>query len=81
MKPNSYVRLLTHYLRPHWRRALGLALALLSSIGLQLVNPQIVRGFIDAAQAQAAPERLIYAALAFFGIGLLVRCSICSRLT
>jgi len=73
MKPNSYVRLLTHYLRPHWRKALGLTLALLSSIGLQLVNPQIVRGFIDAAQAQAAPERLIYAALAFFGIGLLVQ--------
>ena len=42
----SYGQLLLTYLRPQRRRALGLAALLLSSIALQIPNPQILRYFI-----------------------------------
>ncbi|HEV2124099.1 MAG TPA: hypothetical protein VGW38_15150 [Chloroflexota bacterium] len=44
-----YIRLLTAYLRPQWQRTAALAFFLLGSIGLQLVNPQVLRYFIDRA--------------------------------
>ena len=47
-------RLLAGYLRPQWHRVLLLAALILGHIGLQLVNPQIVRTFIDTAQAGGA---------------------------
>jgi ATP-binding cassette subfamily B protein len=65
-----YVDLLGRYLGPHRLKAVALGLLLLAGTGLQLVNPQIVRGFIDAAQAQAAASNLALAALAYLGIGL-----------
>lgn len=68
-----YLRLLARYLRPHWRATLALTLALLGSIGMQLARPQIVRGFIDAAQAQADVDKLLAAALTFLGIGLVAQ--------
>ena len=49
----DYVDLLYVYLRPAGRQALLLAALLLTAIGLQLVNPQILRRFIDAAVAGA----------------------------
>jgi ATP-binding cassette, subfamily B, bacterial len=49
-----YGRMLGRYLRPQWRAALALALLLLGSIGLQLLVPQILRRFIDAASASVA---------------------------
>ncbi len=67
---HSYTQLFGRYLGPHRGKAIALGLLLLGSIGLQLVNPQIVRGFIDAAQAQADPNRLAMAAFAFLGVGL-----------
>jgi ATP-binding cassette subfamily B protein len=75
MKPASstYLGMLWRYLRPYRAKALLLAVALLASIGLQLANPQIIRSFLDAAQAQATPQHLIWAALAFLGIGLAVQ--------
>ncbi|HVB24039.1 MAG TPA: hypothetical protein VNG51_19030 [Ktedonobacteraceae bacterium] len=42
-----YQELLVQYLKPQWRRMLLLSLLLLTSVGLQLVNPQILRYFID----------------------------------
>jgi ATP-binding cassette, subfamily B, bacterial len=48
-----YGRMLGRYLRPQWRAAALLALLLLSSIGLQLVVPQILRRFIDVASGSA----------------------------
>jgi len=45
----TYTRLLTTYLRPQWRPALAIIVLLLSGITLQLINPQIVRYFIDTA--------------------------------
>ncbi len=66
----SHIQLLARYLAPEWRAALVLGVVLLLSIGLQLVNPQIVRGFIDAAQAQAEPSHLLLAAGTFLAAGM-----------
>ena len=66
----SHIQLLTRYLKSQWRAALGLTIVLLGSIALQLVNPQIVRGFIDAAQAQAEPTHLLLAAAVFLAAGM-----------
>ncbi|NPV09309.1 MAG: ABC transporter ATP-binding protein, partial [Anaerolineae bacterium] len=65
-----YLELLGRYLGPHRLKAGALGALLLGSTGLQLISPQIVRGFIDAAQAQADSGRLALAALAFLGVGL-----------
>ena len=40
------------YLRPQRGKVLLLSALVLGSTGLQLVNPQIIRYFIDTAQAQ-----------------------------
>ena len=70
----QYWTLLTDYLRPQWRLVVVLALLLLTNIGLQLVNPQIMRTFIDVATTTAAsPETasiLLRASLLFIGVGL-----------
>ena len=65
-----YVELFVRYVRPHWRRSLLLGVLLLSSIGLQLLNPQLLRAFIDSAIAGSALEDLVRIALAFMGIAL-----------
>jgi len=67
----QYWELLYKYLRPQWKISLILAVLLLSNIALQLINPQIIRGFLDAAQAGAATEVLIKAALLFLGLAII----------
>ena len=47
-----------------------MSLALLASIGLQVLNPQILRYFIDTALAGGAQQRLAMVALGFMGISL-----------
>ena len=59
------------YLSPQRGRVVVLAIALLSSIALQLINPQIVRYFIDTAVEGGAQSRLIMAALGFIAIALI----------
>jgi len=66
----EYWQLLVNYLKPQWPRATLLAGLLFSSIGLQLVNPQIMRYFIDAARLGGAAETLLSAALLFIGVAL-----------
>jgi hypothetical protein len=46
-----YWQLLVDYLKAQWERIVLLAVLLFSTIGLQLVSPQILRYFIDTAQA------------------------------
>jgi ATP-binding cassette, subfamily B, bacterial len=65
--------LLTTYLGTQRRRAALLAVLLLSSIGLQLLNPQVIRYFIDAAQAGQADSVLLLAAAVFIVAGLVQR--------
>lgn len=67
----SYQALLVQYLRPQWRRVLLLSFLLLTSVGLQLVNPQILRYFIDTALSSSATTPLLLAGLLFIGIALL----------
>lgn len=66
-----YWRLLADYLVPERGKAGGLAVTLLVSIGLQLVNPQILRRFVDTALAGQGTEPLVQLALLFLAVGLL----------
>ena len=50
-----------------------LAVLILAGIGLQLVNPQVVRYFIDTAQAGGPQSALLKAALAFIAFALAAR--------
>ena len=61
----QYVELLVRYLRPQAGMVAALAVLLFTGIGLQLVNPQIVRYFIDEALAGSPVSRLIAAAALF----------------
>ena len=66
----QYSTLLASYLRPHWPRAALLGVLVLSSTGLQLANPQIMRRFIDTALSGGAPDVLLRAALTFLAVAL-----------
>jgi ATP-binding cassette subfamily B protein len=65
-----YFALLSEYLRPQARRVLVLAVLLFASVGLQLLNPQILRSFIDTATTQGSQRDLFIAALLFIGVAL-----------
>ena len=67
----QYWDLLAKYIRPQKGRFILLAVLLLSSIGLQLVNPQIMRFFIDTTQTSTEHRALLVSALAFIGIALI----------
>jgi ATP-binding cassette, subfamily B, bacterial len=67
----QYWALFAVYLRPLWRRVTLLAILLFAGIALQLVNPQIVRFFIDSAESGASLHTLTSAALIFIGVVLL----------
>ena len=66
----QYWSLLANYLTPQRPRVIALALLVFASIGLQLVNPQIVRYFIDTATRGGAMRDLIAAALVFLGVAV-----------
>lgn len=67
----QYSALLADYLRPQWKSITLLCILLLTSIGMQLINPQLIRQFIDSAQSGAEMEALLYAAVLFIGVSLL----------
>ena len=69
----QYRRLFFDYLGPLWPRVGLVAALLFTSIGVQLLTPQILRQFIDAAQQGSALGTLYGAALFFLGAGLLGR--------
>jgi ATP-binding cassette subfamily C protein len=52
----GYQALLVKYLKGQWGRFGGLAVTLLGGISLQLLNPQILRYFIDTAVAGASQQ-------------------------
>ena len=66
-------RLLTTYLAPQRARVALLAGLLLAGIGLQLLNPQVMRFFIDTAEAGGPTRALLLAALVYLVAGLLGR--------
>ncbi len=64
----EYAALLATYLRPQRLHVVLLALLLFADIGLQLLNPQLLRYFIDTAIGGGSSQALAVAALAFLGI-------------
>jgi ATP-binding cassette subfamily B protein len=70
---NSYQSLLLTYLGPQKRSVALLAGLLLASIGLELVNPQILGVFIDTARASGALSTLIGLAVLFLGLALVTQ--------
>ncbi len=67
----SYRDLLARYLRPQARSVAWMALALLAGIAIKLVNPQVLRYFLDAAQAGGALRSLSAAAGLFLAFAFL----------
>ncbi len=65
--------LLDTYLRPQRGRVFMLAALLMSGIALQLLNPQVIRYFIDTTQQGGPQWALTAAAAAFLAITLLQR--------
>ena len=66
----KYWQLLSRHIRPQKRRFVLLAGLLFGSIGLQIINPQIMRGFIDAALSSGPLNQLMVSAVAFIGIAI-----------
>lgn len=62
--------LFRRYVGPHRGQAALLVVLLLASIALQLLNPQLLRYFIDSALAGADVRALALAALAFIAVAL-----------
>jgi ABC-type multidrug transport system fused ATPase/permease subunit len=66
--------MLRHYLRPFRGRVALLITLLLGSIGLQLLGPQVLGRFIDAASGEARPgSPSLYGLAAFFFLAVLVQ--------
>jgi ATP-binding cassette subfamily B protein len=61
----SYFRLLKDYLRPQRARVVWLSVLLIGMIGLQLLNPQLIKRFIDDATAGEDTAVLIPLAVTF----------------
>lgn len=67
---SQYIKLLKQYLLPHRGLLAALAFLLFSNIGLQLINPQIMRSFIDTAKAAAPLDDIVFIGLLFLGVAL-----------
>lgn len=69
----QYWRVLREYLLPQSRRLLLLAIFLFTAMGLRLVNPQILRFFVDAARGTAPMRHVTLAALAFIAFSIVIQ--------
>lgn len=67
----QYSDLLYNYLKPQQGRVIKLAIALLSGISLQILNPQLLGTFIDTAVEGGATKTLITIASVFMGVAVL----------
>ncbi|MBN2389880.1 MAG: ABC transporter ATP-binding protein [Anaerolineae bacterium] len=66
----QYWDLLARHIQTQKVRFATLAVLLLTSIGMQVFNPQIMRQFIDAAQAGAATRTLLVWAVVYISLAL-----------
>jgi len=69
----AYKTLFMTYLGPQWRKATLMAVLLLTGIALQLVNPQILRYFVDAFTSGGSHANLTLAGALFIGIALVIQ--------
>jgi ABC-type multidrug transport system fused ATPase/permease subunit len=70
MPLKQYGDLLATYLLSQRSRVMLLAALMLGGISLQLINPQVIRYFLDTAQTGGAPGTLLIAAILFIVIAL-----------
>lgn len=70
---SQYYHLLRSYLQPQRGRVWALALLLFSGIGLQLLSPQVIRTFLDRAEAGSPPSALLGVAFTFLAVVLIER--------
>lgn len=66
-----YLQLFQRYIWPQKWRVLLLAVLVLTSLGLLLVNPQLIRYFIDSVEQQRTLDQLIGAAVIFTALTIL----------
>ena len=66
-----YWNLLSTYLRPQRLKTLLLGVLLLTSIGLQLLSPQILRSFIDTARGGGTMRELLSLGVFFLVVALI----------
>lgn len=66
----AYFRLFTGYLRPYRRKSIALAVVLISTIVLQLANPQLIAMFIDRAVEGREVSSLVPIAVLFMGVAV-----------
>ena len=69
----QYGAFLAEYLKPQRGRVGWLVIALLSSIALQILNPQILGYFIDTAVSGGSQQKLYTAAFLFIGLAFLTQ--------
>ena len=67
----NYWDLLSKYIKIQKGRFILLTILLFTTIGLQVINPQIMRFFIDATQTTTETRILVIAALSFIGIAVI----------
>ena len=67
----EYSFFLKRYLQPRLLLVISLGVTLLLNIGLQIVNPLIMRNFIDGAVGGEAVNLLIQLAIAFIAVAIL----------
>jgi ATP-binding cassette, subfamily B, bacterial len=70
---NKYRVLLSRYFKPYLRQAAWSGLLLLASVVLRLLNPQILRTFIDAAVGHAAGNVLLTQAGWYLAIAIVIQ--------
>ncbi len=70
-KDSGAVALLRQYLEGQRLKFLVLSICVVAGIAIQIVNPQIVRGFLDAALSPEHQSNLMQMALLFFGLAFL----------
>lgn len=69
----SYWQLLVTYMQPQKKAVALLSLLIISSISLQLINPQLVRRFLDAVETGRNLQELLVTAGLFMGIAILAQ--------
>lgn len=69
----TYATLFWRYLRPQIGQVSLLALLVVGSIGLQLINPQLVRRFLDGAERGRSLDELLQTGALFMGLAVLAQ--------
>ena len=67
----QYRMLLVRYLKPQAPQVICMAVLLLVGIALELANPQIIRYFLDTAQARSSTKPLLFAGILFIAFAIL----------